>query len=177
MSANQHPFDLALATRDATAIAADLKLGVRRTVDDETYVINTDLSGQFGGLFVRDLNRNFRLDTGSTAARDGVQCLIDGGGNHFLADEGMGRVTLDFGSGADLISLAVDGQIGILDSAEVSAWIVAEDTDGHPGDEAAIDPPAITTAAIAAGTGFTIYAAARSGIATGAFTVAYRWKN
>ena len=92
MPGNPHPIDVAFATRNATTIGADIKVGYRRSVADLTEVRGTDLSGQYAGIRVLSLQKNYRLDTESVAADDdGESTIIDGAGNHFVIEP----VTID----------------------------------------------------------------------------------
>lgn len=178
MPGNPHPADTALATRDATAIAADEKIGLRRTVADADEIRNGDFTGQFAGLEVRSNNRLYALDTSSVAEDDGSESIIDAAGNHFVAQSGQGTTQIDFGSvGCGDTSIDVTGLAGISADAIARAWIVAQDSDDRPADEHWVDPPIVTPGNVVAGTGFTIYARSTGGRLTGAYSVAYEWKN
>src|SRR5262245_906194 len=78
----------------------------------------------------------------------------------------QGTSTINFGTfpGASDASVAVTGQGGILAGSLIEAWIVLTATADHSADEHLVDAPVVRAGNIVAGTGFTIYAAARDGI-------------
>lgn len=89
MPGDPHPFEEVLhitppAAVDKGELLADAKLGIRRTVADADEIRNTDFSGQFGGVYVRDLQSSYDLNSDSTALDDGDSCIIDAAGNHFI---------------------------------------------------------------------------------------------
>jgi len=183
MPGDPHPAGVALDTRNAATILADEKLGLERIVADVDEVRGTDFTGQFGGIYVRETLRRYKLDTGSTAEDDGddnAECIIDGNGNHFVAQDGKGLTQIDFGSaGSGSASIEVSGKSGIAAGAVVRATIMAATSDDRPADEHWVDPPLVTAGNIVAGAGFTIYGVPRvpGQVASGAWTVAYEWKN
>lgn len=91
----------------------------------------------------------------------------------------QGTTTIDFGSfpGQSNIALVITGQSGIGSGALVDAWLMPADTADHTVDEHVIDGPVVMAGAVVAGTGFTIYAQARDGLAWGQWNVAWVWNN
>lgn len=84
MPGDPHPAKAPLDDRSAAEILAYDKLYTRVVVADADEVRNTDFTGQFGGLYVRTNAANYNLDTSSTEVDDGIDVIIDAGGNHFL---------------------------------------------------------------------------------------------
>ncbi len=82
-----HPIDLVIADGsnvDKAAVRSEVKEHLRRTVADVAEVRNADLSGQFGGLYVRSLAANFNIDPGNLDPDDGVNTLTDLEDNRFV---------------------------------------------------------------------------------------------
>lgn len=70
----------------------------RLRVADADEVRNTDLAGQFGGLFVADLGGNFDLDTEDTTTADnGTTCIVDLNGLRFKLAQIIDVTTLKIG--------------------------------------------------------------------------------
>lgn len=93
----------------------------------------------------------------------------------------QGSTTIDFGAfpGNTNVSLNVTGQTGIASGAEVDAWLSPAATADHSIDEHVVDGPTIMAGNVQAGTGFTIYGAARDlgGKAYGLWNVSWVWNN
>jgi hypothetical protein len=72
-----------------------------------------------------------------------------------------GTATLDFGTapGSNEASVDITGQAAILAGSETDAWIVATATGDHTANDAAYAAAlvGISTGALVAGTGFTVY--------------------
>lgn len=83
MPGNPHPAVQPYDTHDDTGIIALNREHIRLVVADANEVRNTDLSGQFAGIFVRTTGSNYALDLASTNADDGFDTIIDAAGNHF----------------------------------------------------------------------------------------------
>lgn len=79
-----HPAETAFESHDDQQMVALWKEHARHVVADADEVRNTDLSGQFGGIYVRSLDASFKLDTEDLQADDGVNVIIDDAGNHFV---------------------------------------------------------------------------------------------
>lgn len=84
MPGNPHPAVAPFEAHDDTALIGMERLHYRLVVADATEVRNTDLSGQFAGIFVRGTGNNYALDVASTDADDGFDVIIDAAGNHFV---------------------------------------------------------------------------------------------
>src|SRR5262245_12320257 len=78
----------------------------------------------------------------------------------------QGSTTVNFGSfpGASDTSTTITGQGSIGSGSLLEAWVLPIATADHSVDEHIVDPPMATAGNIVAGTGFTLYAAARDGI-------------
>ncbi|MBB5053061.1 hypothetical protein HNQ36_003052 [Afipia massiliensis] len=77
-------------------VRSDDKTAHRRNISSVSVARNTDLSGQFAGIYIRSLQANFDLDTGDTTTADnGATCIIDSEGNRFKIVAGSGNVTSD----------------------------------------------------------------------------------
>jgi hypothetical protein len=99
-------------------VRADDKNGHRRTLGSVDDVHNTNLSGQFGGIYVRTLKSFFDLDTSDDQDDDGENVIYDLAGNHF--------VKLDLGSGSGIESL-VEGRGVTVDDTDPANPIVSAD--------------------------------------------------
>lgn len=84
MPGNPHPAQQWLDDRNATEALAYDRLHIRVQVADAAEVRNTDLSGQYGGLYIRDNAANYNISTSITAEDDGESVVIDAAGNHFI---------------------------------------------------------------------------------------------
>ncbi len=69
---------------DKAAVRSLWKERERIVMGDATEVRNTNLSGHFGGMYLRSLDANYKLDTEDVQADDGVNVIIDSAGNHFI---------------------------------------------------------------------------------------------
>ena len=67
-----------------------------------------------------------------------------------------GVVTLDFGTGSSMLSVAVTGIAGIKSSNVVTASVAIEETANHSVDELLVDPIRVHSHDIVEGVGFTI---------------------
>jgi hypothetical protein len=84
---------------------------VRQRMADSNEVNNTSLSGQFAGIYVRDLQSDFDLDTSdTTTADDGVDTLVDFDGNRFK------RVSIDTSQSQRKITIAGNVTVSADDS-------------------------------------------------------------
>lgn len=114
MPGNPHPFEQPYADRDGSALLGATKLHLPMTVADVDEVSNTDLSVQFGGLFVRSKSARYYLDTEDTSVVDGDSVLADSAGNHFLKDVSVvGKSTLTHSTAGVDVTIADD------DTAEI----------------------------------------------------------
>jgi hypothetical protein len=120
---------------DKAAVIADGKIGYRRIVADNNEIRNTDLSGQYGGLYVRATRRRYYLDTESIASDDDESVIIDAAGNHFLFEtEGSEPLSLTY-TDADVqdgeITLGEDVDIAYIDTmTSVTLLLPAQGTRG-----------------------------------------------
>jgi hypothetical protein len=87
MPIDPHPAEAAFESRDDQEMIALAKAHYRLTVADASYVRNTDLSGQFGGIFLSSIEQSFDIDSTSTDLDDGFNVIIDGVGNHWLRQQ------------------------------------------------------------------------------------------
>jgi hypothetical protein len=69
---------------DKAAVRSLWKQRERIAMGDATEVRNANLSGHFGGMYLRSLDANYKLDTEDVQADDGVNVIIDFAGNHFV---------------------------------------------------------------------------------------------
>lgn len=67
-----------------TDVRADDKAGHRRTLASVDVVRNTDLTGQFGGIYVASIQNFYDIDTEVLSEDDGDTIIIDNAGNHFV---------------------------------------------------------------------------------------------
>jgi len=107
MTTGPHPFQQAYADRDAAALLGATKAHIRMIVADADEVRNADLSGQFGGLYVRSNSANYNIDSQDDQEDDGLNVIIDKAGNHFIkAVDSFAPVLLEYGdanvSGGDI---------------------------------------------------------------------------
>ena len=83
-----HPIDLAIvdgSNVSKSAVRSYEKERGRVSVADADEVRNTNLSGQFAGIYVRSIGSDFDIDTSdTTTADDGVNCIRDLEGNGFF---------------------------------------------------------------------------------------------
>lgn len=87
----------------------------------------------------------------------------------------QGTTTVDFGSKATDTSVAVTGQAGILAGSLVEAWIFPAATASNTVDNHYVDDLHVVAGNIQAGTGFTIYATCKTGLAHGVYNIAWVW--
>ena len=96
-----------------------------------------------------------------------------------------GTALLDFGvfPGASDASVFVSGQVGIVTTSLVEAWVRLEATSDHPIDEHRVETLALTAGGIVAGDGFWIYGRNTSELSShgmgtrlyGKYTVGWVW--
>ena len=84
MPGNPHPFTEPYEDRDASALLGATKLHQRLVVADPDEVRNAVLSDQFGGIYIRSLDANFKIDTGDLQPDDGINVIHDDVGTHFV---------------------------------------------------------------------------------------------
>jgi hypothetical protein len=84
MPATPHPAKTAFESHDDQSMIAFDKLHLRNVMADAAEVRNTDLSNQFGGIYVRATDASYKLDTTDVQPDDGINVIIDGAGNHFV---------------------------------------------------------------------------------------------
>lgn len=80
----EHPFRAPYDDRDAEALLAAMKLNTRLQLANADEVRNTDLDGQFGGIYVRANRSSYRLDTEDLQEDDGENVIHSRDGYHFL---------------------------------------------------------------------------------------------
>lgn len=67
-----------------SAVRSDDKTGKRRNVGDIATVRSGDFTGQSAGLYIREVQESYDLDTSDTATPDdGENCIVDAAGNRF----------------------------------------------------------------------------------------------
>lgn len=64
-------------------IRSDDKSGHRRNIPSVSDVQSADLTGQYAGIYVRELQASFDLVTGDLSAHNGTTLLVDSSGNRF----------------------------------------------------------------------------------------------
>jgi hypothetical protein len=89
MPVDPHPAIPAFESHDDQNMIGLAKAHYRLTVADAAYVRATDLSGQFGGVFVSSIEQAFDLDNTSVEADDGFNVIIDGAGNHWVRQQAI----------------------------------------------------------------------------------------
>lgn len=89
----------------------------------------------------------------------------------------QGNLTIDFGPfpGKTDTSVVVTGQAGILAGSLVEAWVLPVATVDHSADEHWLDKPEVTACAVVAGSGFSIFALAKTNRLYGLWNVAWVW--
>lgn len=87
----------------------------------------------------------------------------------------MGTAIVDFGTGNSAAFVTVTGCAGITAGAPVRAWKMADTSDDHNADEHRIEEIDLLCGDVVAGQGFTIWATARNGSATGKYIVHWQW--
>ncbi len=87
----------------------------------------------------------------------------------------QGTATLNFGTATAQTSVAVIGQTNILATSVCEAYMMASTTTDHSADEHANEDIQLICGNIVEGTGFTIYAKLRHGVANGQYTVQWVW--
>jgi hypothetical protein len=88
----------------------------------------------------------------------------------------MGSSALDFGAGAKETTATVTGQSGILATSACHAYMMADTTGDHSADEHRAELIDLVCGNIVPGTGFTIYATVRHGIAAGVYKIRWNWE-
>jgi len=120
-----------------------------------------------------------KQDDGSTTNVRGVVVLnANGQIPSSQLPGGSGTGVVDFGSGfpgKSDTTLVITGQALIQAGSLVQAWVTATATADHSVDEHLVDMPAVSAGTIAAGVGFTIYAAAVGLSLRGQYSVSWRW--
>jgi hypothetical protein len=116
MPADPHPAVPAFEGHDDQSMIALAKAHYRLTVADAAYVRATDLSGQFGGIFLSSIEQSFDLDNTSTDADDGFNVIIDGNGNHWVRQQAITSRDVE-----KLITAAGDVVLADDESADVIA--------------------------------------------------------
>lgn len=116
MASQPHPFLQPYADRNASSLLTATKEHVRMIMADADEVRNTDLSGQYGGIYVRSLSANFNIDTEDTQADDGLNVLHDDAGNHFLRASDTASPSLAEYGDSDIVggSISVDNEADIV---------------------------------------------------------------
>ncbi len=79
-----HPFKGPYDARDAAALLAATKLHIRMVMADADEVRNTNLAGQFAGVYVVANRANYRLDTEDLQGDDGINVIHSLDGMHFI---------------------------------------------------------------------------------------------
>lgn len=94
-------------------VRADDKTGHRRNMASVDEVRAADLSGQTAGIYVRELQQFYDLDTGSLGPDDGDNIIKDYAGNYF--------VRLDLGSGSAAADIEYDNATSGLAADDVQS--------------------------------------------------------
>lgn len=86
MPGNPHPAGTVFGAGNVSkaAVIGFIKEYLRLSVADVDAVTNTDLSGQYGGIYVRSLGGQFDINTESTAPPNGSTILQDASGVRFV---------------------------------------------------------------------------------------------
>ena len=89
----------------------------------------------------------------------------------------QGTTTINFGAfpGGTDASVVISGQASILAGSLVEAWVLPAATADHSADEHWLDKPDVTACAVVAGTGFSIYALAKTNRLYGLWNIAWVW--
>jgi hypothetical protein len=110
-----NPIDIAIGAGAVSKLdlKAFEKQRHRLDVADAAEARNTDLSGQFGGIYVRALQANFDIDAADTTTPDdGTTCIVSSG-VRFKRAVALGTASLeDVGTGpGDIPQLDGDGRL------------------------------------------------------------------
>ena len=110
------------------------------------------------------------------SVEDEIAALGSGGGGGGGATLNTGTVTIDFGSGSNLASIAVTGQTSITATSSVWLELVADASGSHTANDAAYAAIFVhlTASTPSAGTGFTIYATCADKM-TGTYKIRWTW--